>query len=114
MDADAINIATSVDAEAIGGLLDRFNREFDEPSPGPQALAARIAELIEIGDTDVILGGEGPAGLAVLRFRPSIWTSGNEGYLAELYVIPGRRSLGLARAIMPEGREQARGRGPHR
>jgi len=110
LDADEIKIATSDDAEAIGALLDRFNREFDEPSPGPQALTARMAELIESGDTDVILAGAGPAGLAVLRFRPSIWTSGNECYLAELYVIPERRDLGLGWAIIHEALEQGRRR----
>ena len=108
---DGTKIATSEDAEAIGRLLDRFNREFDETTPGPRALAARIAELIESGDTDVILAGEGPAGLAVLRFRPSIWTSGSECSLAELYVIPDRRDLGLGRAIMHEALENARRRG---
>lgn len=111
LDPDEIKMATPGDAEAIGRLLDRFNHEFDEPTPGPQALAGRIAELIESGDTDVVLASEGPAGLAVLRFRPSIWTSGSECSLAELYVIPDRRDLGLGRAIMHEALEHARRRG---
>ncbi len=111
LDPDETRIATLVDAEAIGGLLDRFNREFGEPTPGPEVLSTRIAELIGSGETDVVLAGGGPEGLAVLRFRPSIWTPGSECYLAEMYVIPDRRDRGLGRAIMHAALDHARRRG---
>ena len=39
-----------------------------------------------------------PRGVAVLRFRPSLWSQVDECYLAELYVVPGRRGSGLGRA----------------
>jgi ribosomal protein S18 acetylase RimI-like enzyme len=96
------------DADAAGRLLDDFNREFDEPTPGPQVLAERVRALLEHGDTIVLLGGEGPDGLAVLRFRPAIWTAALECYLAELYVAPERRGRGLGRALMQEAMEVAR------
>jgi ribosomal protein S18 acetylase RimI-like enzyme len=99
------------DADAAGRLLDDFNREFDEPTPGPQALAERVRALLEHGDTIVLLGGEGPDGLAVLRFRPAIWTEALECYLAELYVAPERRGQGLGRALMQEAMEVARAEG---
>lgn len=35
------------------------------------------------------MGGVDPQGLAVLRFRPGIWTNALECYLAELYVARG-------------------------
>jgi ribosomal protein S18 acetylase RimI-like enzyme len=103
--------ATAEDAEAVGRLLDDFNREFDEPTPGPEALAKRVRELLAGGDTVVLVGGAGPDGLAVLRFRLSIWTEGLECYLAELYVIPERRRHGLGRALMEEAMEVARAQG---
>jgi len=87
------------DATAIGRLLHDFNTEYDDVTPGPERLAARMRELMA-GDTRVLLAGAGPDGLAVLRFRPSIWTPGLECYLAELYVVPGRRGRGLGRALM--------------
>jgi GNAT superfamily N-acetyltransferase len=98
------------DAGAIGRLLHDFNREFDEPAPSPAELADRIRLLLGLGDTVVLLGGDGPEGLAVLRFRLSIWNAGVECYLAELYVVPERRGLGLGRALMEQAIGAARQR----
>jgi GNAT superfamily N-acetyltransferase len=103
--------ADATDAEAIGRLLHDFNTEFDEATPGPSALAGRIRELLAIGDTVVLLGGTGPHGLAVLRFRPSIWSDALECYLAELYVVPDHRGRGLGRALMEESMDVARREG---
>ncbi|MGO9971954.1 MAG: GNAT family N-acetyltransferase [Solirubrobacteraceae bacterium] len=88
-----------------------FNIEFGEPAPPPSALANRIRQLIESGDTAVLLAGEEPAGLAVLRFRAAIWSSGLECYLAELYVVPASRGRGLGRALMEAALHLARDRG---
>jgi len=88
------------DAAAIGELLHRFNTEFDEPTPGSEQLARRIGRLLEAGDNTVLLAGAGPDGLAVLRFRPSLWSDGLECHVAELYVVPETRRQGLGRALM--------------
>jgi len=110
MSGDAPRLATTDDAAAIGGLLDAFNREFEEPTPGPAWLADRIVQLLA-QDTLVLLAGSGPDGLAVLRLRPSIWTQALECYLAELYVVPEKRGQGLGRALMVGVLDAARGRG---
>jgi ribosomal protein S18 acetylase RimI-like enzyme len=106
-----VRCASSDDAVVIGRLLYDFNREFDEPAPAPAALAQRLRQLIEGGETMVLLAGNGPDGLAVLRFRAAIWSSGLECYLAELYVRPGSRGRGLGRALMETAVRQARARG---
>jgi GNAT superfamily N-acetyltransferase len=103
--------AEPADADAIGRLLHDFNTEFEEATPGPRKLAVRLTELLEEGRTVVLLAGDGPDGLAVLRFRPSIWTNGLECYLAELYVAPPRRGQGLGRALMETAIETARTEG---
>jgi ribosomal protein S18 acetylase RimI-like enzyme len=106
-----IRRAGTGDAEAVGRLLHDFNTEFDEPTPGPDALAARVRKLLGDGDTTILVAGEGPDGLAVLRFREAIWAEALECYLAELYVVPGRRGHGLGRALMEAAMETARAEG---
>jgi ribosomal protein S18 acetylase RimI-like enzyme len=115
--------AEAADADVIGRLLYDFNREYDEPTPPPQKLAERLRELIASGETMVLLARSGPIrpgaakelgrpeGLAVLRFRPSIWSANLECYLAELYVVPDRRGQGLGRQLMETVLDQARRQG---
>ena len=109
--ADLVRLAGPDDADAIGRLLHAFNREFDEPAPEPAALAERMRQLLDGGDTLVLLAGDGPDGLIVLRFRAAIWSTGLECYLAELYVTPARRGQGLGRALVQAALREARDRG---
>jgi ribosomal protein S18 acetylase RimI-like enzyme len=103
--------AHAADLAAAARLLHDFNTEFGEQTPGPAALAERLGQLLRDGDTSVLLAGAGPDGVAVLRFRASIWTAGLECYLAELFVEPARRRRGLGRALLVAAIEHARGRG---
>jgi ribosomal protein S18 acetylase RimI-like enzyme len=99
------------DAEAIGRLLHDFNTEYDDPTPGPDRMAERVRQLLAADELTVLLAGDGPDGLAVLRFRPGIWSQALECYLAELYVVPARRGQGLGRALMEGAIALARERG---
>jgi ribosomal protein S18 acetylase RimI-like enzyme len=106
-DAAPAPVTLAVGAEALavaGRLLHDFNTEYGDPTPGADALAARLVELVGDGGTEVLIVGadnpSGPEGLAVLRFRPSLWSAADECYLAELYVVPGRRGGGLGRALL--------------
>jgi ribosomal protein S18 acetylase RimI-like enzyme len=103
--------AAPEESTLVARLLHDFNREFDEPTPPVERLAERMSGLIAGGETVVLLAGEGPDGLAVLRFRPAIWSSGLECYLAELYVRPAQRGRGLGRALMEAALREARARG---
>ena len=109
--AHHVRLADCDDAAVIGRLLNDFNREFDEPAPAPAALAERLRQLMAGGETLVVLAGDGPDGLAVLRFRAAIWSSGLECYLAELYVRPTVRGQGMGRALMEAAMREARLRG---
>ena len=106
-----VRLADGGDADAIGRLLYAFNREFDEPTPAPSELAERMRHLLDGDDTLVLLAGDGPDGLAVLRLRQAIWSAGLESYLAELYVTPARRGQGLGRELMEAVLREARCRG---
>ncbi|HLX88353.1 MAG TPA: GNAT family N-acetyltransferase [Acidimicrobiales bacterium] len=106
-----VRVATAGDAPAVGQLLHDFNREFGDATPDPPVLAARIGALIDGGDTVVLVAGDGPDGVAVLRLRPAIFTPGLESYLAELYVVPHRRGNGVGRTLMEAVLHEARRRG---
>src|SRR3954466_5735316 len=94
------------DRARVARLLYDFNTEYDEPTPEPPQLAERIREVLG-ADPIVLLAGDGPAGVAVLRFRLALWSSRKECYVAELYVAPERRGQGLGRALMESAIEGA-------
>ena len=104
----AVRRASAADAAGVARLLHDFNTEFSEPTPDVAVLADRLRPLLASGEVTVLLGGEGPDGLALLRFRPSFWTGGLEAYLQELYVAPERRGRGLGRALLEAAMEAAR------
>jgi GNAT superfamily N-acetyltransferase len=100
--------AQPADADAIGRLLHNFNTEFDEFTPGPRAVAERVQNLLADGEITVLVAGADPVGLAVLRFRPSLWKATLKWYLEELYVVPDRRGQGIGRALMDAAIDVAR------
>lgn len=102
-----VRLASSEDAAVAGQLLFDFNTEFDDPTPPPDEMARRVVQLLEHGDTRILLGGDGPDGIAVLRIRPAIWDFANECYLAELYVRPQHRGDGLGRGLLRAAKQIA-------
>jgi ribosomal protein S18 acetylase RimI-like enzyme len=106
-----VRLATVEEAAAIARLLHDFNLEFTEPSPGVEFIAEKVRHLLETGEVTVLLAGEGPDGLALLRFRPALWSEGLEAYLQELYVVPELRGRGIGRALMERTLELVRERG---
>jgi GNAT superfamily N-acetyltransferase len=103
--------ADAADADAIARLLHDFNTEYDEPTPGPNALAARLRELFAASEITVVLAGDGPDGLGLLRFRPSLWKPALDCYLEELYVVPHLRGRGIGRVLMEAVIDVARDEG---
>jgi len=100
---------------AAAQLLHDFNVEYDEPAPPPDELAVRLAELVADGHVTVLLARApetgAAVGVAVMRVQPSVWSWAQEVYLAELYVVPGRRGEGYGRELITESMQVARERG---
>lgn len=92
--------ATVEDAAAVARLLHDFNTEFEAETPGVEELTRHATRMLREGAMTVLLVGEGPDGLALLRFRPSVWTEKSEAYLQELYVAPALRGRGLGQALL--------------
>ena len=112
-DDTIIRRATPGDAHAVARLLHDFQQEFDEPSPGVEALEERYADLIRNRDMTVLLAGDAPDGFAQIRYRPWVYSAGPQAhsYLEELYVVPSRRGKGIGRALLGAAMEMARSEG---
>ena len=102
-------VARPEDAERVAVLLDAFNREFGDETPGPEVLAGRIGEMIRDDSATFLVTGT--IGVAVLRFRPSFWTGSETVYLEELYIAPDARGHGHGRALLDAAVACARTRG---
>lgn len=99
------------DAPALAVLLCDFNAEFDVPSPPPEVLAPRLAELLAGRVTYAVQAGDPPVGLALVTLRPNVWAEGPVALLDELYVVPSRRDQGIGSALMDAALEEAVARG---
>ncbi|MGE4427861.1 MAG: N-acetyltransferase family protein [Solirubrobacteraceae bacterium] len=110
----AVRLAVLDDAPAIGRVLHAFNVEYDMPTPSAELFAERVRDLMTTGDTKVLLTGDAPDGLALLRLRPSLYSRAAEAYLAELYVVPELRGRGLGGALLDAAIALARREGADR
>ena len=99
------------DAAVIAELLDRFNREYESPTPGAAVLAARLERLLSSGDIVALLAGEPVVGLALLTVRSNVWYEGSVALLDELYVVPAERGRGIGTALLKAAEEECRLRG---
>lgn len=106
-----VRAASPADAAALGQLLDEFNREYGDPTPGVEILAGRIERLLGGTTTFALLAGEPPVGFALLSLRPNVWYDGPVAVLDELYVAPALRSRGLGSALLTAAEQAVRQRG---
>jgi ribosomal protein S18 acetylase RimI-like enzyme len=97
-----IREAVVEDAPEIARLLHDFNTEYEEQTPPVPELIRHAERMLREGEMTVLLAGDGLDGLALLRFRPSVWTEQQEAYLQELYVVPALRGRGIGEALMRE------------
>ena len=107
----SVRFATVADAAVVADLLDRFNREYDTPTPGPAVLAARLERLLSSDNVVALLAGDPAVGLALLTLRPNVWHAGPVALLDELYVVPVERGDGIGTGLLKAAEEACRQRG---
>lgn len=106
-----IRRAEAQDAADIARLLHDFNTEFEAETPGVEELTRHATRMLNGAEMTVLLAGDPPLGLSLLRFRPSVWTDKSEAYLQELYVVPGERGQGIGRKLLEATLELCREEG---
>lgn len=104
-------LATTADAPSVALLLDAFNREYDDPTPGPEVLEQRLVRLLAGDDVVAFIAGDPPVGVALVTLRPNIWYDGPVALLDELYVVPARRGRGYGTELLKAAEGLVRGRG---
>jgi len=106
------------DAHAVAGLLGEFRDHLGHSSPSDDSLHQSVRWLISRADSEFWLAAPNshPRAAAVcqLRFRHSVWTAAEDCWLEDLFVCPGARRRGLARALVVRTLERARERGCRR
>lgn len=104
-------VAEAADAGEVARLLDTFNREYDEPTPGSEVLKERLAWLLTDDAVFALLVSDPPVGVALVTLRPNVWYDGPVALLDELYVMPDLRRRGLGTALLAAAESMARQRG---
>ncbi|SDK76598.1 Acetyltransferase (GNAT) family protein [Actinopolyspora mzabensis] len=99
------------EADEIAGLLDRFQREFDEYTPGAGPLAERVRAHVASEASVFVLAGPRHVGVAQLRFRDHLFTADPVCLLEEFYVVPEYRGRGYGTAVLSGAIHLARRRG---
>jgi ribosomal protein S18 acetylase RimI-like enzyme len=101
------------DADAVARLMARFRDHLGKSSPPDPEVRANVERILADERSEFLLAATGsePLGVCQLRYRWSVWTSAEDCWLEDLYVLPDGRRSGLGRALVEAALESARERG---
>lgn len=106
-----VRAAEPEDADDVAALLNAFNSEYEDYTPGVGKLTKHIRALLASGEIKVLLAGDTPDGFCQFRLKTSHYTGKPDALIEELYVIPARRGQGMGRALLEATIEAARAAG---
>lgn len=109
----AIRRAEASDCEVLAPLVAVFRDHLEQTEPRNDALATSLHRLLADPDTEFLIAwqDEQPLGYAQLRFRFSLWVSGLEAQLDDLFVRTEFRARGVGARLLDASIERARARG---
>ena len=106
--------ASSEEVDAAAGLMAAFRDHLEKAEPPDDEIRASVARILADPGSEFLLaaGEDGEAlGICQLRYRWSVWTSAEDCWLEDLYVLPEARRAGLGRALIEGALDSARERG---
>jgi ribosomal protein S18 acetylase RimI-like enzyme len=105
--------ADAAEVDAVTRLMARFRDHLDKQGPGDEEIRASAGRILADDRAQFLLAAADsePLGVCQLRYRWSVWTTAEDCWLEDLYVVPEGRRLGLGRALVEAALSAARERG---
>jgi ribosomal protein S18 acetylase RimI-like enzyme len=108
-------VAGEEDVDDVAELMIGFRDHMGRDQPGDDQMRATAAAIMRDPNAEYLLaaadGDERPAAVCQLRYRLSIWTGTDDGWLEDLFVSDRARRSGLGRALVGAALDRARERG---
>jgi len=102
------------DVDGLLSLVAGFREVLGRGDPKDETLIASLKKLLASDDTEFFLAvdeASGCLGYIQQRYRHSIWLSGLEATLEDLYVSPDRRTMGIGTRLVQFAVKRARENG---
>ena len=106
-----VRLAGADDLASVGRLLDDFNREYDEPTPGPEQIATRLRELSPAATRSCCSSAPDPTASRCCAFVRRSGAAGSSATSPSCTSCPTLRGQGLGRALLDAAIALARERG---
>jgi ribosomal protein S18 acetylase RimI-like enzyme len=105
--------ARSADVDEVARLMARFRDHLGATNPPDDAIRASVERILADGQSEFLIAATDgvPLGVCQLRYRWSVWTSTEDCWLEDLYVVPDGRRSGAGRALVNAALDSARARG---
>ena len=98
-----IRIANTGDLESLVQLAGAFRDQLQQSSPSSAEFRDAIARLLQDPDTEFFLAQdvqENVLGYIQCRYRYSVWVSGYQAELEDVFVLPEVRRQGVGRQLV--------------
>jgi GNAT superfamily N-acetyltransferase len=105
-------LADESELDTVARLLGEFRDWFGNTTPTDGEMRESAAR-IRAADGEYLLGAVDaePVGVCQVRYRWSVWTTGEDAWLEDVFVRDAARGSGLGRALVEAAIERARERG---
>ncbi len=106
-----LRIAGRADVATVTALIGDFRDFLEGDSPSNAQIESVVSELIADPATEYLLIGEPESGFAQIRYRLSVWESGEDAWLEDVFVRERARGEGFGRILVTAAIERAKSRG---
>lgn len=108
-----IRLAGPADSDALASVVAAFRDHLQVGAPTDLDLRERLPSLIADPSIEFAVAKRGGrmVGYTQTRFYASLWASGVEALLEDLFVLASARGAGVGRSLLRHALERARGRG---